>query len=60
MPTHTNIKTGYSLGIHNEVLQKNFIKEIPGSTSHYWKYENPEKFAGSEFSKNIQNSLEDT
>ena len=36
------------------------MKEIPGSISPYWKYENPEKFIGSEFSKNIQNDLEDT
>ncbi len=57
---HTYIKTCYALGIQNEVLPQRFIKEIPGSTSHYWKQENPEKYIGGEFSKSIQNNLEDT
>ncbi|MXS72122.1 DDE-type integrase/transposase/recombinase [Flavobacteriaceae bacterium W22] len=57
---HTDIKTCYALGIQNEVLPQRFIKEIPGSTSHYWKNEHSEKYVGSEFSKSIQNNLEDT
>ncbi|QQV02259.1 MULTISPECIES: hypothetical protein [Chryseobacterium] len=57
---HTDIKTCYALGIHNEILPERFIREIPGSTSHYWKNEHSEKYIGSEFSKRIQNNLEDT
>ena len=33
---HTDIKTCYALGIQNEILPEKFLKEIPGSTSHYW------------------------
>lgn len=34
------------------------MREISGSASHFWKHENPEKYAGPEFSKSIQNNLE--
>lgn len=57
---HTDIKTCYVLGIQNEILPERFIKEIPGSTSQYWKNENSEKYVGGEFSKSIQNNLDDT
>lgn len=57
---HTDIKTCYALGIQNEILPEKFIREIPGSTSHYCKHENSEKYVGGEFSKSIQNNLEDT
>lgn len=57
---HTDIKTCYALGIQKEMLPEKFVKEIPGSTSHYWKELNPEKFVGAEFSKNIQDNLDDT
>lgn len=57
---HTDIKTCYALGIQNEILPEKFVKEIPSSTSHYWKELNPEKFVGAEFSKKIQNNLDDT
>jgi len=57
---HTDIKTCYALGIHNEILPEKFIKEIPFSTSHYWKYEDPKKYIGTELAKGIQDNLEDT
>lgn len=57
---HTDIKTCFSLGLQNEILPEKFLKEIPGSTSHYWKELDSEKFVGAEFSKNIQNNLDDT
>lgn len=57
---HTDIKTCYALGIQNEILPEKFLKEIPGSTSHYWKSENSEKYIGSEFSKGIHDNLDDT
>lgn len=57
---HTDIKTCYALGIQNEVLPEKFVKDIPCSTSYYWKDINPEKFVGAEFSKSIQNNLDDT
>ena len=57
---HTDIKTCYALGIQHEILPEKFVKEIPGSTSYYWKELNPEKFVGAEFSKGIQNNLDDT
>lgn len=57
---HSNIKTCFSLGIQNEILTEKFIKEIPSSTSHYWKYEDPKKYIGGELAKGIQDNLEDT
>lgn len=56
----SDIKTCCALGIQNEILPEKFIREIPGSTSHYWKHENFEKYVGGEFSKSIQNNLENT
>lgn len=40
---HTDVKTCFALGIQNEILPENFIREIPGSTSQYWKHESSEK-----------------
>lgn len=57
---HTDVKVCYALGIQNEVLPEKFTKEIPNSTSHYWKNENPEKYVGAEFASGIQESLDDT
>ncbi len=57
---HTDIKSRYALGIQNEILPEKFVKEIPYSTSFYWKELNPEKFVGSELASGIQNSLDDT
>ena len=57
---HTDIKTCYALGIQKELLPEKFVKEIPGSTSFYWKDLNAEKFVGSEFASGIQNNLDDT
>lgn len=57
---HTDIKVCYALGIQKEVLPEKFTKEIPNSTSHYWKNKNPEKYVGAEFASGIQESLDDT
>ena len=57
---HTDIKTCYALGIQKELLPEKFVKEIPSSTSFYWKDLNAEKFVGSEFASGIQNNLDDT
>lgn len=57
---HTDIKNCYALGIQNEILPDKFTKKIPNSTSYYWKYEVSEKYIGYEFSKSIQDSLDDT
>ena len=57
---HTDIKTTFALGIQDQVLPDSFLKNIPNSTSNYWKDEIPEKYIGSEFAKNIQDNLEDT
>jgi hypothetical protein len=50
---HTDIKTSFTLGIQDQVLPDSFLKDIPNSTSHYWKDEESEKHIGSEFAKNI-------
>ena len=57
---HTDIKTSYALGIQDQVLPPSFINQIPNTTSHYWKQENPEKYVGTEFSDSVRNSLDDT
>ncbi|MCW3162460.1 hypothetical protein [Chryseobacterium oryctis] len=46
---HSDIKVCYALGIQNEILPEKFVKEIPGSTSFYWKDIGAKKFVGSEF-----------
>ncbi|MDI1254537.1 MAG: hypothetical protein PSV16_00425, partial [Flavobacterium sp.] len=48
------------LGIQEQVLPENFTKEIPNSTLHYWKNENPDRYVGSEFALEINSSLDDT
>ena len=55
---HSGIKTCYALGIQEEVLPENFIKNIPNSTSHYWKNENPDKYLGAEFVTKIDADLD--
>ena len=55
---HSGIKTCYALGIEEEVLPENFIKNIPNSTSHYWKNENPDKYLGAEFVTKIDADLD--
>lgn len=57
---HSDIKVCYALGIQNEILPEKFVKEIPGSTSFYWKDIDAKKFVGSEFASGIHESLDDT
>lgn len=57
---HSDIKMCYALGIQNEILPEKFVKDIPNSTSHYWKDLDAEKFVGSELVSKIQNDLDDT
>ncbi len=57
---HSDVKLCYALGVEKQVLSENFVKEIPNTTSHYWKNNTAENFIGSEFSNSIQNALGDT
>ena len=57
---HTDIKMTFALGVQKHFLPESFLKEIPNSTSYYWKEENSEKYVGAEFAKGIQENLEDT
>ena len=50
----------FALGVQKHFLPESFLKEIPNSTSYYWKEENSEKYVGAEFAKGIQQNLEDT
>lgn len=57
---HSDVKTSYALGIHEQVLPYSFTKDISRSTSFYWKKENQQKYIGGEFADKIQSSLDDT
>lgn len=57
---HSDVKLSFSLEIENKILPFYFLKQIPNSTSHYWKYENADKYLGSEFATNIRDALDDT
>ena len=55
---HSGVKICYALGIQEEILPKNFSKNIPNSTSHYWKNENLDKYLGAEFVSKIDADLD--
>lgn len=57
---HSDVKVCYALGIQNQLLSDTFTKQIPNTTSHYWKNEDPDKYVGGEFASGIQNALDDT
>ncbi|WP_298507529.1 DDE-type integrase/transposase/recombinase [uncultured Kordia sp.] len=57
---HSDVKTSYALGIHEQVLPYSFTKDISRSTSFYWRREDPQKYIGGEFADKIQSSLDDT
>lgn len=57
---HSDVKVCYALGIQDQLLPDTFTKQIPNTTSHYWKNEDPDKYVGGEFASGIQNALDDT
>ncbi len=57
---HSDVKVYYALGIQDQLLPYTFTKQIPNTTLHYWKNEDPDKYAGSEFASGIQHALDDT
>lgn len=58
---HSDVKSTYALGLQNELLPKKFKKQIPNSTTSYWKEnEKPERYVGGELASSIQSNLSDT
>ena len=58
---HSDVKTTYALGLQNELLPNKFTRQIPNSTTSYWKdNEKPDTYIGSEHASKIQSNLNDT
>lgn len=46
---HTNVKLCYSLGIEKQIFPKEFLQQIPKTTSQYWKNKSITEYYGSEY-----------
>jgi hypothetical protein len=56
---HSTVKIAYALDIHKQWLPEEFIKSIPRSTSHAWKYDSTEKYVGQEYAIQINDNVEE-
>lgn len=56
---HSCVKICYALGLEKQLISNEFLQEISPSKSHYWKQDEPEKYLGNEFSKNVDQNLGD-
>jgi len=56
---HSTVKIAYALDIHKQWLPESFIKSIPRSTSHAWKYDSTEKYVGGEYAIAINDNVEE-
>jgi putative transposase len=56
---HSTVKIAYALDIHKQWLPDSFIKSIPRSTSHAWRYDSTEKYIGQEYAIQINDNVEE-
>ena len=56
---HTNVKLCYSLGIEKQIFPKEFLQEIPKTTSQYWKKKNNLEYYGSQYEEIAQCTTEE-
>lgn len=56
---HTNVKLCYSIGIEKQIFPKEFLDEIPKTTSQYWKKKNIIEYYGSQYEEIAQCTTEE-